>query len=288
MADDGVQPGRLLRHQRLLVVVELPAVPREPLRRRRRPCPERRCSTSCATTSTTPASSSRSSTRCWPRWPTLPDDVRDGAHLVFVTHSIPTAMAETAGPRRRAPTSPSTSTSPPRSPRGSPRRPGVAHPHELVYCSRSGPPQVPWLEPDVNDHLEALAADGVPAVVMVPVGFVSDHMEVIYDLDTEALAHRGAARPAGPPGRDRRAPTRGSWRWSATCWSSGPRSSAARRWSGASVGVVRPAVGPLPGGLLPQPARRAAGPVRGADMTADQPRRAARAGGGHRPLGAHG
>jgi ferrochelatase len=47
---------------------------------------------------------------------------------------------------------------------------------------------VPWLEPDVNDRLEELAADGLQAVVVIPIGFVSDHMEVIYDLDTEAAA----------------------------------------------------------------------------------------------------
>ncbi len=60
--------------------------------------------------------------------------------------------------------------------------------HDLAYCSRSGPPQVPWLEPDVNDHLEELAADGVTSVAVVPIGFISDHMEVVYDLDTEASA----------------------------------------------------------------------------------------------------
>ncbi len=49
-------------------------------------------------------------------------------------------------------------------------------------------PTQPWLEPDVNDHLESLVADGVPAAVLVPIGFVSDHMEVKYDLDTEARA----------------------------------------------------------------------------------------------------
>lgn len=59
---------------------------------------------------------------------------------------------------------------------------------DLAYCSRSGPPSQPWLEPDVNDHLEALAAEGVRDVVLSPIGFVSDHMEVAYDLDTEALA----------------------------------------------------------------------------------------------------
>ncbi|WP_447645733.1 ferrochelatase [Nocardioides zeae] len=55
---------------------------------------------------------------------------------------------------------------------------------------------MPWLEPDVNDHLEALHADGVPGVVMAPIGFVSDHMEVIYDLDTEAME---TARELGLP-----------------------------------------------------------------------------------------
>jgi ferrochelatase len=85
---------------------------------------------------------------------------------------------------------------------------GVTHETALVYCSRSGSPQVPWLEPDVNDHLEALAAHGVPAVVLVPVGFVSDHMEVVYDLDTEAMATAQRlglpARRAATSGTDRR------------------------------------------------------------------------------------
>ena len=58
---------------------------------------------------------------------------------------------------------------------------------DLAYCSRSGPPSQPWLEPDVNDHLEAIAQDGVRDVVLSPIGFVSDHMEVAYDLDTEAV-----------------------------------------------------------------------------------------------------
>ncbi|TNM68897.1 ferrochelatase [Streptomyces sp. NP160] len=115
----------------------------------------------------------------------LDDDVRDGAHLVFTTHSIPTAMAEAAGPgggayeaqheavraevvRRVA------------------ERTGVEHPSALVYCSRSGPPTQPWLEPDVNDHLEAVSAAGAPSAVVAPIGFISDHMEVKYDLDTEA------------------------------------------------------------------------------------------------------
>ncbi|MEL6985167.1 MAG: ferrochelatase [Actinomycetota bacterium] len=60
-------------------------------------------------------------------------------------------------------------------------------PFDLVYQSRSGPPHIPWLEPDVNDHIEALAADGVTSVTLAPIGFVSDHMEVMYDLDTQAV-----------------------------------------------------------------------------------------------------
>jgi ferrochelatase len=58
--------------------------------------------------------------------------------------------------------------------------------HELVYCSRSGSPTQPWLEPDVNDALRAMAANGVRTVVVAPIGFISDHMEVRFDLDTEA------------------------------------------------------------------------------------------------------
>ncbi|MFN0029465.1 MAG: ferrochelatase [Acidimicrobiales bacterium] len=59
---------------------------------------------------------------------------------------------------------------------------------ELVWQSRSGPPQVPWLEPDVTERVEQLAAAGVRRLVLAPIGFVSDHLEVLYDLDTVALA----------------------------------------------------------------------------------------------------
>lgn len=126
----------------------------------------------------------------------LPEQVRAGARLAFTTHSIPTAMADTSG----APDDPA---------RG---RPGGAYvaqhlevarlvaqavaeatgvadrPWQLVYQSRSGAPHIPWLEPDICDHLTAEHAAGAPAVVMVPIGFVSDHMEVKFDLDTEARA----------------------------------------------------------------------------------------------------
>ncbi len=81
---------------------------------------------------------------------------------------------------------------------------------DLVFCSRSGPPAQPWLEPDVNDHLKALAGQGVGAVLLAPVGFVSDHMEVVHDLDTEALATAqswGSTWCGCPPS----APTPASW-----------------------------------------------------------------------------
>ena len=58
---------------------------------------------------------------------------------------------------------------------------------QLVYQSRSGPPSQPWLEPDVNDVIRELPGRGIKAVVIVPLGFVSDHMEVMWDLDTEAV-----------------------------------------------------------------------------------------------------
>ncbi|MFT4029870.1 MAG: ferrochelatase [Protaetiibacter sp.] len=67
------------------------------------------------------------------------------------------------------------------------REAGAGVAWELVYQSRSGPPSQPWLEPDINDVIEELPAQGVEAIVIVPLGFVSDHMEVMWDLDNEAL-----------------------------------------------------------------------------------------------------
>ena len=114
-----------------------------------------------------------------------------GARLLFVTHSIPEAMALTSGPEPRPAAggyvawheSVAAEVT-----RQVTARRGQLLDHELVYCSRSGPPSQPWLEPDVNDRIRELRAQGVPAVVTVPIGFISDHMEVIYDLDTEAAA----------------------------------------------------------------------------------------------------
>jgi len=123
----------------------------------------------------------------------LPADVRDAAHLAFTTHSIPLAMAESSGPRGGAYVAAHLSVA-----RlvagGVSKELGVEHPWRLVYQSRSGPPSQPWLEPDVRDHIEDLSAHGVPAVVAVPIGFVSDHMEVMFDLDVQARARAAELR----------------------------------------------------------------------------------------------
>ena len=99
--------------------------------------------------------------------------------LVFTAHSLPLASAQTAGPSGGAYVEALRLAAA-----------AIAGDQEwdLVYQSRSGPPTVPWLEPDVSDHLIALQAGGVREVVLVPVGFTSDHVEVLYDLDVQARA----------------------------------------------------------------------------------------------------
>jgi ferrochelatase len=112
---------------------------------------------------------------------TLPAHRRATTRLVFTAHSIPTAMAATAGPnggRYEAQLREVAALV------GAHAAPDL--PWDLVWQSRSGPPQVPWLEPDIGDHLHRLAGDGVTSVVVSPIGFSSDHLEVVWDLDTEA------------------------------------------------------------------------------------------------------
>lgn len=132
--------------------------------------------------------------------------------MVFTTHSIPTAMADTSGSAAL-----------------DDHGPGGAYvaqhlaaagvvaaaltdrvgaiEWQLAYQSRSGPPAVPWLEPDINDVLGELAGRGRRGVVVVPIGFISDHVEVVWDLDNEAaetaaglgLAFARAATPGTDP-----------------------------------------------------------------------------------------
>ena len=101
------------------------------------------------------------------------------ARLVFTAHSIPASAALSSGPDGNAYVE---------SLRHAAAAVAGDRPWDLVFQSRSGPPSVPWLDPDVNDHLESLAEHGVREVVLVPVGFTSDHVEVVYDLDHEAAA----------------------------------------------------------------------------------------------------
>ena len=111
----------------------------------------------------------------------------EGSRLLFVTHSIPVAMAESAGPPDARGAYVAQHSEVARLVAGAVAASAAVEPAwDLVYCSRSGPPTQPWLDPDVNDHLEALSAAGVAGVVLAPIGFVSDHMEVRHDLDTEA------------------------------------------------------------------------------------------------------
>jgi len=109
--------------------------------------------------------------------------VRPGAHVLFTAHSIPQAMAS----RARYETQLAEAA------RLVAERVGAPE-HEIVYQSRSGPPHVPWLEPDVCERIRALAGEGVRDVVVSPIGFVSDHMEILFDLDVEA---RETAEEAG-------------------------------------------------------------------------------------------
>lgn len=104
---------------------------------------------------------------------TVPPDAR----LVFTAHSIPLRAADRCGPDLYA-----------RQVRyAAALVAGAAgyDDYDVVWQSRSGPPQVPWLEPDVGDHLSELAQGGTTAVVVCPIGFVSDHIEVVWDLDNE-------------------------------------------------------------------------------------------------------
>ena len=138
----------------------------------------------------------------------LPEAARADAPLVFTTHSIPEAAAATSGPDGGAYVAQHLAAARLVA-EGVARRTGVVDRRwDLVFQSRSGPPTQRWLEPDVGDHLEGLAAGGIQGAVMVPIGFVSDHVEVLWDLDHEAAARADSVgvsvTRAGTPGVDPR------------------------------------------------------------------------------------
>jgi ferrochelatase len=108
------------------------------------------------------------------------------APLVFVTHSIPDTMEQASGAARPSYRAQHLDLAAVVA-AGAGARLGESLTWSLAYCSRSGPPSQPWLGPDVNDHLAEVAGSGTRAVVLAPIGFISDHMEVAFDLDTEAM-----------------------------------------------------------------------------------------------------
>lgn len=114
----------------------------------------------------------------------LPESRRGSSRLVFTAHSIPLAMARVCQYEQQLRQTAGLVTA------------GAGHRSwDLVWQSRSSPESTPWLEPDISDHLRVCARDG-HAVVLAPIGFVSDHMEVIWDLDVVAA---GTAAELGIP-----------------------------------------------------------------------------------------
>lgn len=111
----------------------------------------------------------------------------EAMRVLFATHSIPVQDAERSGPDGDAYQSQHLAVAEAVMTEAGALGGGQDIGWELVYQSRSGPPTQPWLEPDVNDVIRELPGRGVEAVLIVPLGFVSDHMEVLWDLDTEAM-----------------------------------------------------------------------------------------------------
>ena len=129
----------------------------------------------------------------------LPVELRDEARLVFTAHSVPVAADERYGPRLYS-----------RQVDQATRLVAAAAGYrefDQVWQSRSGPPSIPWLAPDVGDHLKSLAQNGTRAVIVCPIGFVADHIEVVWDLDHElrlqaeqdGIAFARAATPNADP-----------------------------------------------------------------------------------------
>jgi ferrochelatase len=105
----------------------------------------------------------------------LPPEHRAHARVIFTAHSIPIEMAQRSKYEQQLlETSREVA------------RAAQVDDWVLVYQSRSGRPQDPWLEPDISDYLRAARAEGLEAAVLCPIGFLCDHIEVLYDLDREA------------------------------------------------------------------------------------------------------
>ncbi|MGJ3239879.1 MAG: ferrochelatase [Anaerolineae bacterium] len=101
---------------------------------------------------------------------------RENVHVIFTAHSIPMGQARNSAYEDQLQDAAQLIAG----------FVGIEN-YTLVYQSRSGPPQVPWLEPDIVDYMHEIKEQGINNVVIAPIGFISDHMEVLFDLDTEAL-----------------------------------------------------------------------------------------------------
>lgn len=106
---------------------------------------------------------------------TLPPERRVATEVIFTAHSVPLSMAKGSAYERQL-----------REASRLVAEGAGARNYRLAWQSRSGPPQIPWLEPDILDVLDDLHAAGVRDVIVVPIGFVSDHLEVLFDLEVEA------------------------------------------------------------------------------------------------------
>ena len=108
----------------------------------------------------------------------IPNALRDETVLLFSAHSLPQSMAETC--RYESEINEAASLV------ANKVDPNKRLRREVVWQSRSGPPHIPWLEPDINDKLDQLASEGVEAVVVSPIGFPIENFEILWDLDFEA------------------------------------------------------------------------------------------------------
>jgi len=104
-------------------------------------------------------------------------DLDANTKIIFTAHSIPVAMSEASNYLEQLHSAAQIICEEVRN---------DPNDYDLVFQSRSGPPHIPWLEPDINDHLKVLSKQAVNSVTVVPLGFTSDHMEVMFDLDTQA------------------------------------------------------------------------------------------------------
>ena len=218
MRDDGIGAPRCSRPRRGAGTPAVPNTSRTSRGPGRPPATRHRSSSNCASTTTIRCSCRCSATRSPP--PRRPSPT--SARLVFTAHSIPIAAGSRCGTDLYA------------------RQVAYAaklvadaagyDDYDQVWQSRSGPPRVPWLEPDVGDHLAALADSGAKAAIVCPIGFVADHIEVVWDLDHElrlqaeaaGVAFARAATPNADLARRCRRPARRATHRPRSCQASAP------------------------------------------------------------------